>query len=124
MTMQTTERSDQLKQLARDIHAGHVFTDRHVRPNDANLLSSIFLPLMFVNEEQLSALKADPPALIYEYFSEAGERGINGYPMFMSMKTISTSDWSELQAYLTALKEAPDPLASVPVPEVGREEDD
>lgn len=102
---------DELKQLARDLHAGRIFTDQHLRPGeDPAILTRIFMPLLFMNSEQWSAFKESDPAVIFEYLSEAGPREINGYPIFMSFKSLGQEEWAAIGGYYKKLKEASDAL--------------
>lgn len=113
---------DELKQLARDIHAGLVFTSDDVRvPQDApehvraeiaaTSLRMIFLPLALADQPMLDHLAAQKPKLLYEYLSKSGPRGMNGYPQFFSVSVVTEEEWPKLQAYRTALQRQPDPLA-------------
>lgn len=115
---------DELKQLARDIHGGRVFTDRNIRrpegaPTEtqaeivASLIGHIFMPLGLIDGESRARLLAQEPMLFYEYLSKAGPRSMNGYPMFMSLNIITKEEWPLLEQYLAALEAAPDPLASL-----------
>lgn len=37
-------------------------------------------------------MRKDEPGMIYEYFSEAGPRSVNGYPTFVSLHMVSQED--------------------------------
>lgn len=101
---------DELKQIARDIHAGHVFTDRHIRPHEwQDMVSSVFFPIAMMTKEELLAQQ---PAMLFEYLDEAAPRTINGYPCFFSARIITEDEMPRLAEYLKRLAEAPDPLAS------------
>jgi len=111
---------DELKQLARDIHAGHVFTSNHVPfpietgPDAAwaSEVQMIFMPLRLADQKALDEMKALDVRLFYEYLDKAGPRSINGYPQFMSMGIVTGEEWPKLQTYLRALS-ASDPLAGM-----------
>lgn len=92
-------KKEQLKLLAADIVEGRVFTDRDVP--DVGLLKVVFMPLMFMNEEQKEAFVKNPPALIYEYISQAGPIVINGCPIFTSMRQINLSEFKIVRRYFT-----------------------
>jgi hypothetical protein len=112
---------DELKKLARDIHAGYVFSDRDIPypkgigPDETWVadVRMVFMPLALADQEHLDQLQALDVRLIYEYLDKAGPRSINGYPSFMSMNIVTGEEWPRLSTYLRALDEAPDPLAQV-----------
>ena len=80
----------ELHELALAIFRGEVFTDWHV--DDLRMLPSIFMILNFLDDDAMATFRANPPGMIYEYLREAGERSVNGYPMFMSMKLLNQAD--------------------------------
>lgn len=98
---------NELKQLAKDIHAGSVFTDRNVRPGDQErMLSMIFMPLIFLDEETIEKWKEDPPGMFYEYIEKAMPTGVNGYPMFMSMSYLTKKEAEIVVEYYEKVDEA------------------
>ena len=89
------ERMDvkELKQLAMDIVDGKVFGTWNIREADAaNLVGMVFMPALFLSEEQRKQLKEADIVHFYEYFDKAGPRAVNGYPMFMSMNSLARED--------------------------------
>lgn len=85
-----THTPDELKQIAVDLRAGRIFTDRHVKGPEE--MSMVFMVLLFLDEKALAELKANPPGMVYEYLSEAGPRSINGMPCFMSHRYLTLED--------------------------------
>lgn len=73
---------EELNQIALDIVEGKIFTSCQVK--DFALVKSVFMPLMFLKSEDVEELIQEECELFYEYLSEAGSHGINGYPTFMS----------------------------------------
>ena len=102
----TRKSPEELKQLAIDIRAGKVFTDRHVPDEASSMMSRVFMPLMFMSEEQIADLMKEPIGLIYEYLDNAGPRSINGYPGFFSMRILHRDDWPEVVRLMDQLKAA------------------
>ena len=49
---------------------------------DNDLMPSIFIPLIFMNEEQRDDMVKKGTLHIFEYYDKAGPRSINGYPIF------------------------------------------
>jgi hypothetical protein len=81
---------DEIKKFAEDIYKGLIFTDRNLRKEED--ISMVFLPLVFMEKEHIEKLNENPPGMIYEYMKEAGSVGINGYPMFLSLRMVSVED--------------------------------
>jgi hypothetical protein len=81
---------DEIKELARDIVEDKVFTSG-MCPQE--MLGMVFMPygLGGMNNMDLANVGA-----IVEHYAKAGERGINGYPMFMSCRVIHKDDWTKV----------------------------
>ena len=95
----------ELRELALGIRTGAVFTDKAIHAGEMELLNSIFLPLGLMDEDAFSQLRDQKPKMIYEYISEAGERGINGYPQFTSFKYLSENEFQRFVVQWEALRE-------------------
>jgi hypothetical protein len=91
MALETKTRQE-LVQLAQQIVDGLVFCSAQIRPEERSLLGQVFMPLFFMDEAMREELAGYDPGLFYEYIAEAGPRGINGYPCFMSVKTLNRAD--------------------------------
>jgi len=100
---------EQLKQIAKDLYTGLIFTSHHLSKTDfKNMAHLIFMPLVFMTEEQSKELKH--VSLIYEYLDQAGPRAINGYPMFMSMNYLTKDEHKKLLEYYKKVKSAMDSI--------------
>lgn len=95
---------EELKQLAKDMHAGRVFTNQHV--SDAHDVALVFLPLAAMDPSQLHLLERDDPGLIYEYLTEALPRMVNNMPVFGSMHLLSKGDRDKLFELIKKLEDA------------------
>lgn len=84
---------EQLRQIALDMADLKIFTSMHIREGDMSLMKSIFLPLVFMDKEQIERLQAEKVHVIFEYNSERMERCINGYPIFMSFQKMTKEEW-------------------------------
>lgn len=105
----------EINQLAQDIHAGKVFTDRHVR--EARDLMLVFMPLAFLQGEDLE--KMNDVGMVYQYMNEAGPRGINGMPSFTSFRTVNKAD---LLLVLEKVRKIRSAVDSALAPEGGRDD--
>jgi hypothetical protein len=104
---------EQLKQLAKDIHTGLVFTNNHIPPEDTMMLGAVFMPLVMMNDEQQKDFTDKQPGMVYEYLDKAGPRSMNGYPMFMSLQFITVEEYEKVRAFYEEFK-----AAAAPAPEV------
>ena len=100
--------NEELKRLAFDIHAGKVFTDRHLQGDTASL-PLVFMPLVLMDAAQIKDL-ADNSKMVFEYNDKAGKLSVNGYPTFFSMQYLNQEEFDILVKYHTALKEALDKI--------------
>lgn len=83
---------EEIRELARKLHHGHLFTDRHLRsPNE---LTMVFMVVGFMDRDQIEKLFKDygENLMIYEELDKAGPRSVNGLPMFMSAKFVHEDD--------------------------------
>lgn len=97
---------EEIKELATDTFKEKVFFSTMIREIDSHLLSSIFMPVTFMEKKQIKQLEKDRVSAFYEYMDKALPRVINGYPMFTSMKTITVDDLAEVQKVVQQLREA------------------
>lgn len=95
-----------LTQLAKDIVANLVFTDRHMHPTD---LSMVFMPLILGAFSEDSKEYVDDVGMIYEYYKKAGPTSVNGYPTFFSFGILSKHDtaivWEKVEKIEKMIKE-------------------
>lgn len=94
-----------LGQLAWDIVAGQVFGS-WMLDGDPDLLRMIFLPLALMDAEGLGKMKAADVVFLYEYLDQAGPRSVNGYPCFMSFKTLTRDQAKALTPKIDEAKAA------------------
>ena len=86
-------KTKELRQLALDMVDGKVFGTWNIRAEDAeNLVGMIFMPALFMSEEQREEMKKLEVVHFYEYVDKAGPRSVNGYPIFMSMNSLTRED--------------------------------
>ena len=97
----------ELRQIAMDFVDGKIFTDRHLRPNEADLVSHVFMPLGLMDNEKMSVFLADKPRLIYEYLDSVSPRGlaVNGYPIFFSMRFLNEEETGVVMGYVEELSQ-------------------
>jgi len=81
---------EELKQLARDLQAGHIFTDRHMSEWDRKNIGMVFMVIMFMDQKDFYI--PESIGMIYEYMSKAMPRGINGMPTFTSVHFLNVDD--------------------------------
>ena len=99
---------EEIKKLATDTFKEKVFYSTMIREIDEHLLGSIFMPVIFMDKNQIDTLQKDRVSAFYEYMDKALPRCINGYPMFPSMRTITVDDLVEVQLMVKKLTDATD----------------
>lgn len=93
----------ELRQLALDLKANKVFTSTQIPAEDSLMLGSVFMILALMDDAQRADFLSKKPAFVYEYYSEAGERSVNGYPMFMSMRFVTEDELPLIKQYFDEL---------------------
>ena len=75
----------ELKQIAWDIHSSKIFCDLMIRESEkVRMIPTIFLPMVFMDTEDLAKFVESDVGMLYEYMDKAGPRSINGYPQFLA----------------------------------------
>lgn len=97
---------DMINVLADDIYRDRVFTSCHIRQEDMGMLLTIFMPLVFADMKIIEQMRNDAPGMIYEHFSEAGSRSVNGYPTFVSFHIVSKEDTKKVWEKFERIKKA------------------
>lgn len=101
----------ELKQLAEDIYAGRVFTDRDAMAKGmGDMLHMIFMPILFLDSEAKKDFVKRKPVLLYEYMSAAMPRMVNGCPMFMSVRYLTEKEFIKMRDYYAKIKAAMDSI--------------
>ena len=79
---------EQIRDTALGLVQGRIFTAHDCPPE---MISSVF---MLVALGGLGDIDLDTVGTVYEYLERAGERSVNGYPIFMSMRVAHVDDWA------------------------------
>jgi len=102
---------EQISELALGIFRNEIFTERHIAEGDMRMLTSIFMPLGFMEKKDVLAMqRKQRPGLLYAKMAECGPRAINGYPMFFSVSMCSEADAQKVWAEHKRLTEAAKPV--------------
>jgi hypothetical protein len=109
----TPKTDAELKGIAEGLAAGRIFSDRHIPPNELSGFE-VFLPLTMMSPDDFEKFKKMDVGMIYEYLDNAGPRSVNGFPIFLSFKTLTKDETRKVLATWKALKEA---TAAVQVPQ-------
>jgi len=91
--------------FAKAIYRNEIFTSWMIRKGDEGLLHMIFMPLIFLDEVQQKELVADKVAHFWAKMSEAGPRSVNGYPIFMSLGSLTQYDSERIIAKYNEIRE-------------------
>jgi hypothetical protein len=103
---------EELRKLAVDYVEGKIFTNFHLRQHDQDLLGMIFMPLILG-----AASFAQDAWMVFEYYDQAGPRGVNGYPIFFSVRKIIQKDAPAFRHYVTEYEEMKKKFFAQPIPE-------
>lgn len=93
------------KAFARRMYRREVFLSDMLHPNDASLLCSVFMPLLFLSEEGRQDLRDRDVTCLYGEIKDASAVGINGYPMFCAYGTLTREEHRAVIAEYSALLE-------------------
>ena len=100
----------ELKQLSIEVYEGRVFTDRHCKTPDE--ISSSFMILALAGLDVLKERQREDlekgDGLIYEYVDKAMPMGVNGRPIFMSMRVLDKKDTDTMFEYYEKYKKLQD----------------
>lgn len=92
--------------LAEEIYRGEVFTSNQIRKEDLEMLPVIFIPIALFGQKLINEMRKEDMGMIYEHFSEAGPRSVNGYPSFFSLHIISQEDANKVWEKYGQIKKA------------------
>lgn len=100
---------EELKQLAKDYVAGHVWTNYDF-PDEAAFRAS-FMILQLMSPKLLRWIEKRKPRMIYAYARTALKMGVNGRPIFLKeCAFLGLREYKKFRAYVDKVREA---LASV-----------
>lgn len=106
--MERVKTDEELKEMAKDLHAGRIFTDRHLPEGEK--ASLVFMVLALMDSKQLDEFKKNVDEekifMVYEYMEKAGPRTINGMPMFMSFQSLNKPDTEKMLEYFHKIEDA------------------
>lgn len=85
----------EVKELARDLVKNQIFMTDQLR--DPSEVKMVFPILSFLDRSQMMQLKRRGVVHLYERNDKMLPRGINGHPMFMSMRSINSVDYARVR---------------------------
>lgn len=95
---------EELKEIAKDFHAGKIFSDRHCQSLDE--VRSSFLVLLFMDPEKIKDLEKKEIDFIFQYLEQAERRSVNGRPIFLSMQCLTKAETAKMFEYYEKIKAA------------------
>lgn len=93
---------DELKQVAKDLVDGKIFTDRHCKSLEE--LRSSFLIIALMDEHAIKGMEADKINFIYEYYDKAAPRSVNGRPIFLSCHCLDETESKRMFEFYEQMK--------------------
>lgn len=98
----------QVKDLALGMLNNTIFTSMQMSDHEQNLLQSVFMPLVFLDDVWMKRFQAQKITNFYGDMKNAMPRSINGLPIFSSMGTLDREDTMRVCEKFEAIKEAMD----------------
>lgn len=96
----------EIKAIAMDMVGSRIFTSDQCRTVEE--IGMVFLPLAMCDEVVRADMIEKDYTFFYEDYSKASPRGINGLPMFTSMKCLNSTDHQRLRGVYGAMRRALD----------------
>lgn len=97
---------EQIKQFGIDLYKELIFTSSQLRNQED--ISMVFMPLLFMDENQMEEFKELKPFVLFEYIHKAGPRSINGYPVFWSFNHATKEEWKKIYDVYSKMKRLED----------------
>jgi hypothetical protein len=84
---------EEVTKLAKAMYRNEVFFSFMIPENQRiRMIPMVFMVVLFMDDITKKQLVANEIDVFYEYMSEAGPRGINGYPTFFSCRSMTRND--------------------------------
>lgn len=93
------------KDFARRVYRGEIFTSDQIAPDDMHLTRSIFMPILFMGEQDRQQMIDANVTLLYAYMRDACPQAVNGYPIFMSVDTLTCTEHEAFRKEIKAIIE-------------------
>lgn len=106
--MERIKTDEELKQIAKDLYAGRIFSDRHVPiPRDIII---VFALRLFEDIGIREKMISKEIFFIYEYMDKASPRSLNGMPMFTSFHSLNEIDFHRMVKFHDKIVKAMDEI--------------
>lgn len=82
----------EVKELGLAHYKQQIFASWDIPPHDKDMLPSIFMVLLFMDDIATKQLQTNGAGHVYEYYDKAAHTSINGYPTFWSCHILNQAD--------------------------------
>ena len=108
-------REDELIEVAQGIKSGKVFTNKHFKSMEESkeLTPKVFLPIGSGVLDKATKEEIDNLGMLYEWYRRATVQKICGYPIFYSVRYLTTSDTSRVAEMLERFQETESSILGV-----------
>lgn len=96
---------EEVNDLAKQGYRGEAFFSWQVREHDVNLIGSIFMPIMFLDDITRKEWLRDEVCHFYGLMKDAARCGVNGYPMFFGMGILNKEDAQRINKRIIEIME-------------------
>lgn len=98
---------EEISKIALDLYKGQIFCDKHIDSKEKPvMLPMIFLPVGLGCFGSYSKEELKEIGMLFQYYTEAGNQTINGYPTFMSVRVINVEDSKKVFDLVESLQQA------------------
>lgn len=95
-----------VKVLAEAVRSGRIFGSWCLPVEDKSLLQMVFMPIGLGVVMELPKSFLDGVAHVYEWVEERGPVGIDGLPIFLSVRFLTRDDWTRICERIQAVEKA------------------
>ncbi len=93
----------ELRKLALGYVNGQIFGSWQIPKREESIMMSVFMPLIFLEEEHKQEMLDRGVEHIYEDMSKRGPMCINGYPIFFSFRCLTGAEFGIFSGYVDDL---------------------
>lgn len=94
---------EQLREFVLAYADGRIFTSAHIpKSQETSLFPLIFMPVALGAFSNIRKNDLKHIGVLWEFIDKALPRGINGYPMFASLRVLNRTDWDRARKAIAA----------------------
>jgi len=99
------KKESELKDIARDLADGKIFSDRHLWESNQYLFPSVFMVIALADQRFIDNMQHAEISFVYEYLKDSGPTAINGFPIFFTCRMLNKKDSEKMFKYYDKILE-------------------